>query len=411
MKTRIFTLVFILLAAANFVKAQPRVDVNVNFGFFYNSLAPQGEWLQIDDGMYGWRPNGVNRDWRPYSLGRWTWTEDGWYWDSYEPFGWATYHYGRWTFDDYYGWLWIPDYEWAPSWVEWRYDDDYIGWSPLPPYAGFRFGFGIDFSFGWHSPYTHWNFVRFDHFCHNRVHDYFIDRDRVHGFFEKTRYRTNYFDRNNRIINGGVDRNFVERRIGSKIRVTSFRTTSDMRDMGRNSDNRDSFVRIYRPSDNDVNRTRDFEVRNVKRPDRNITIEKSKVVIGNQRNNDRAIQRAAENSNSRAVTRSNNPAATNRDRNVTRTERQNNDGAAERVQRDAQKKAERLVRDNSARPERSVQRSQVNRNRGDQNVVKQPERNIQRQDKAAEKRAASENKSSERKVERGNSRDNSDRRR
>jgi hypothetical protein len=60
-------------------------------------------------------------------------TDSGWYWVSTEQWGWATYHYGRWDYDSYYGWVWVPGTEWAPSWVEWRQGDDYVGWAPLPP--------------------------------------------------------------------------------------------------------------------------------------------------------------------------------------------------------------------------------------------------------------------------------------
>ncbi|MCX7916289.1 MAG: hypothetical protein N3A53_08330, partial [Verrucomicrobiae bacterium] len=50
-----------------------------------------------------------------------------------EPFGWAVFHYGRWYYDDYYGWIWIPDRIWGPAWVEWRETETYVGWAPLLP--------------------------------------------------------------------------------------------------------------------------------------------------------------------------------------------------------------------------------------------------------------------------------------
>jgi hypothetical protein len=110
-------------------------DRSTHFGFFYSSLQPHGEWIELEDGFYVWKPNHIRRSWRPYLLGRWEWTNHGWYWMSHEPFGWVVFHYGRWYYDDYYGWVWIPGDEWAPAWVEWRYDSDYIGWAPLPPYT------------------------------------------------------------------------------------------------------------------------------------------------------------------------------------------------------------------------------------------------------------------------------------
>jgi hypothetical protein len=56
---------------------------------------------------------------------------------SEEPFGWATFHYGRWTRLRNIGWIWVPGDEWAPAWVSWRKSNDYIGWAPLPPEARF----------------------------------------------------------------------------------------------------------------------------------------------------------------------------------------------------------------------------------------------------------------------------------
>ena len=72
-------------------------------------------------------------DWRPYRDGHWVWTDRGWYWDSNEPFGWATYHYGRWTRLRGTGWCWVPGRQWAPAWVSWRESSDHVGWAPLPP--------------------------------------------------------------------------------------------------------------------------------------------------------------------------------------------------------------------------------------------------------------------------------------
>ena len=113
--------------------AEARVSIGVSVGFFYDSLAPYGSW--IDSPRYGqvWAPRHVPRGWRPYVYGRWVYTDYGWTWVSSERWAWATYHYGRWYHDPYDGWLWVPGDEWAPAWVDWRWGDDYVGWAPLPP--------------------------------------------------------------------------------------------------------------------------------------------------------------------------------------------------------------------------------------------------------------------------------------
>ena len=96
-------------------------------------LASYGRWVEV--GSYGrcWRPAGVAITWLPYCDGEWVWTECGWYWQSDEPWAWACYHYGRWVDDPFYGWVWVPDIEWAPAWVYWRIGGGYIGWAPCPP--------------------------------------------------------------------------------------------------------------------------------------------------------------------------------------------------------------------------------------------------------------------------------------
>ena len=102
---------------------------------FYEPLSPYGRWEYV--GNYGrcWVPARVESDWRPYSNGHWERTDAGWYWVSDEPWGWATYHYGRWDFEPRVGWFWIPQTMWAPAWVTWHRGGGYIGWSPLPPSA------------------------------------------------------------------------------------------------------------------------------------------------------------------------------------------------------------------------------------------------------------------------------------
>ena len=186
------------------------------FGFFYSSLSPYGEWVDCNFG-YAWRPYRVGHAWRPYLNGRWIWTAYGWYWASYEPFGWATFHYGRWTYDDYYGWIWIPDDVWGPSWVEWRYDNDYIGWAPLSPYAGFSMNIGITFSNSWSSPVHYWNFVPCRNFTSTRVYDYVQPVERSRRIFGNTRRSIDIRSENDRVINRGIDVGFVERRANVRI--------------------------------------------------------------------------------------------------------------------------------------------------------------------------------------------------
>jgi hypothetical protein len=145
------------------------------------------------------------------------WSDYGWYWVSQEPFGWATFHYGRWLYDDYYGWIWIPDDVWGPAWVEWRYDDANIGWAPLTPYASFQFNVGIVVSSRWVAPVHYWNFVPFRYFTTARVVDYLQPIDRARRLFGSTRSAMNIEGNDRRVVNRGVDREFIERRTNSRI--------------------------------------------------------------------------------------------------------------------------------------------------------------------------------------------------
>src|SRR5689334_22212458 len=77
---------------------------SVDLGFFYDNLASYGHWIQRPHYGWVWTPRSVAAGWRPYSQGRWVDSDQGWAWVSDEPFGWATYHYGRWYQDPQIGW-------------------------------------------------------------------------------------------------------------------------------------------------------------------------------------------------------------------------------------------------------------------------------------------------------------------
>src|SRR6185503_664987 len=71
---------------------------DVSFSFFYSNLSPYGSWAVSD---YAW--------------------------------GSVPYHYGTWALDPNLGWIWVPGYVWAPSWVVFSSGPDYVGWAPVPP--------------------------------------------------------------------------------------------------------------------------------------------------------------------------------------------------------------------------------------------------------------------------------------
>lgn len=143
MKTPRFLVLFLAAFLAMLTPGPAQVQSEVSFDFFYDSLAPYGEWIEIADYGSAWRPLDVDEDWAPYTDGYWAFTDAGWTWVSYEDFGGIVYHYGRWVRVEDEGWCWVPDYEWAPAWVSWRQNDDYVGWAPLPPEARWSPSIGI----------------------------------------------------------------------------------------------------------------------------------------------------------------------------------------------------------------------------------------------------------------------------
>lgn len=309
---KIFLIAVFLIAGLLF-QANTKAQVGMRYGFFYSNLAPYGSWIELNYGVTVWRPNFMQANWAPYQYGQWIWTNDGWYWDSYEPFGWITYHYGRWYYDDYYGWIWVPDDQWAPAWVEWRYDNDYIGWAPLPPYANFSVNLGIHFSINFFTPYSHWHFVRYNHFCNPHVSNYYIGHNYVSGFFSRTKYRTNYGFQDGRVVNRGIDINLIKSRSGQNIKTREIRAVSNPSDLRNPNGNRNE-IRSFIGSREEISRgdTRNIEIR---KADRNSTLETSRIEIGRSRdiNREEMINRSNE---SRTVNKEPVPRVIGRDNEV-----------------------------------------------------------------------------------------------
>ncbi|MEJ5331089.1 MAG: DUF6600 domain-containing protein, partial [Desulfobaccales bacterium] len=111
----------------------PAAGLASDAALFYEALAPHGKWVVYADLGPVWFPTGVTAEWRPYLDGRWVPTPWGWVFETAEPWGWATYHFGHWLPTLDFGWVWLPGRTWYPSTVIWRSSRDYIGWAPMPP--------------------------------------------------------------------------------------------------------------------------------------------------------------------------------------------------------------------------------------------------------------------------------------
>jgi hypothetical protein len=282
MKKLMIIAVVLVIGCGYFTKSEAKTSNNpgFEFGFFYSKLTPYGTWIEIDGGLIVWRPTIIHRGWAPYRHGRWLWTVDGWYWDSYEPFGYIVFHYGRWYYDDYYGWIWVPDYDWAPAWVEWRYDDAYIGWAPLPPYAIFSINIGIRYTYDYYVPYYQWHFVSYGHFCNPHVYNYYVAPKYKYRVYNRTKYRNNYGYRNGRIMNRGVDIDYVRQRTGQNIRQKDIQRVSDYKEVEKYRGKDTKVVRTYVASRDELTKTRVKSDLNIERKTRGTTLDVSKVRLG-----------------------------------------------------------------------------------------------------------------------------------
>ncbi len=101
---------------------------------FHDELREYGDWVLVEPRGWVFRPRVNTVAWRPYQDGHWEPSYTfGWVWESNDPFGWITDHYGFWFHDDFQGWVWKPQGAWAPAWVAWVQIGDFVGWAPLGP--------------------------------------------------------------------------------------------------------------------------------------------------------------------------------------------------------------------------------------------------------------------------------------
>jgi hypothetical protein len=248
-------------AASEVTNVTPALPQQVTYNYFYSTLAPYGNWLEVPDYGWCWQPTVavINVNWSPYcDRGRWLYTDCGWYWQSDYSWGWAPFHYGRWHRSPVRGWVWVPDTVWGPAWVTWRYSDAYCGWAPLPPGCrydvgfGFRFhgsGIGVNFDFGL-SPdcYT---FIPTAYFCHRTPWYYRLPKPRVISIVRNTTIINNYVTgNNNTIVNVGPGASVIAGLTRNEIRKVSLRDIDPSQKMPVKADRMDrdgATLAVFRP--------------------------------------------------------------------------------------------------------------------------------------------------------------------
>jgi hypothetical protein len=215
----------------------------MDVSYFYDYLSPYGIWVSYPTYGYVWVPRHMGLGWRPYTNGRWVWTDDGWTWVSYYEWGWVPFHYGRWGWDRRIGWFWVPGTIWGPAWVTWRWSNLYIGWAPLPPDVEFVMGVGIN-RLPYDLPGNYWIFIEGRYFQYDYLDRYVLPFERNTTIINYTVNKANLSVRNRRVIDDGVDIDQVRRVTRTEV------SRYALEDARRPQETRISgnAVRVYRPT-------------------------------------------------------------------------------------------------------------------------------------------------------------------
>ncbi|WP_412466383.1 DUF6600 domain-containing protein [Pedobacter sp. KLB.chiD] len=211
---------------------------NISLQTFYDELSPYGTWIQDPQYGYVWRPDVDQSEFRPYyTNGRWAMTEYGNTWVSNYDWGWAPFHYGRWVINSYRQWIWLPDTNWGPAWVDWRSGDGYYGWAPMAPSISIHLSFGRRYV----VPEFCWNFIPQRNIYINSFPRYDYGRNNV--YIRNTTIINNTYVYNRRTYYGGPRVEDIRR--ATNRDVTVYRYAESSRPGASRIGGRE--VSIYRP--------------------------------------------------------------------------------------------------------------------------------------------------------------------
>ncbi len=209
-KSAVLAILIILIAG---LFSSP-AHAGVSFSYFQSNLSSHGSWFV--SAQYGqvWQPDVYSTSWNPYYDGHWAYSDLGCTWVSDYSWGAIPYHYGTWVLDPALGWVWVPGYVWAPSWVVFRTGPDYIGWAPVSPH----FSVGVSFSSG--EPATGgFVFVSSRDFLAPRIRTYVVPESRTKVIINRTTVVNNIRVEKNVVVNRGPDVAMIEKASGRKVRA------------------------------------------------------------------------------------------------------------------------------------------------------------------------------------------------
>ena len=233
----ILSLSLLFTFSLNTERANAQYDTYVSYNDFYQNLAPYGQWIEDPQYGYVWSPN-ESGNFRPYyTNGHWVMTEYGNTWVSDYPWGWACFHYGRWTYDAYYGWLWIPGQDWGPAWVSWRSGDNYYGWAPL----GLNYtDFGTDYS----CPNDWWVFIPPQYIYTGNYYHYWYGPHGNSQIIHNTNFINHTYENNHVTYVSGPRSADIEGVTHQPVQVFHLANSSNLNTRTTNN----NVVKMYRPA-------------------------------------------------------------------------------------------------------------------------------------------------------------------
>ena len=235
----IVTIFFFFSTALLPVKATAQYEnTYVSYNDFYQDLAPYGQWIEDPQYGYVWSPT-QDGSFRPYyTSGHWVMTDYGNTWVSDYPWGWACFHYGRWTYDNYYGWIWIPGTNWGPAWVCWRATDGYYGWAPLGP------GYDLNSSVDYYCPNDWWVFIPPQYVYSGNYYRYWYGPRGNSQIIHRTNVINNTYVANNVSYVSGPHAKDIERITHQPVQKYQLTSSTNLTTHVHNNE-----VKMYRPAE------------------------------------------------------------------------------------------------------------------------------------------------------------------
>lgn len=232
--------IFIAFFGGSTPQAQAQYDnTYISYNDFYQNLAPFGQWIEDQQLGFVWVPD-VDNDFRPYfTNGHWAMTNYGNTWVSDYVWGWACFHYGRWTYDAYYGWLWVPGSNWGPAWVSWRTGDGTFGWAPLSPEHTLSASKNE-----YNCPKDWWVFVSPKYMYSGNYYRYWYGPRNNAAIIKNSTTINNTYTHHNVVFVSGPAQKEVEKLAGVPIQVYKVVSSTNLNTRVHND-----VVRMYRPQE------------------------------------------------------------------------------------------------------------------------------------------------------------------